>query len=43
MRLSGPAGGEDPEADPRVAATVHLLHRRSGWAWTLGAAGRWLP
>lgn len=38
MLQSGPAGGEDPDADPRVAATVRLLHRRRGWAWTLGAS-----
>ena len=30
--------GMDPDTDPRVAATVHLLHRRRGWAWTLGAS-----
>jgi hypothetical protein len=46
MRPGGRAGvsplsGEqvlDPGTDPRVAATVHLLHRRRGWAWTLGAS-----
>jgi hypothetical protein len=38
MRVSGPAGGEDPGSDPRVAAIVRLLHRRRGWAWTLGAS-----
>jgi hypothetical protein len=30
--------GLDPDADPRVAAAVHLLHRRRGWAWTLGGS-----
>src|SRR5215472_13941757 len=46
MWPSGPADtppapgpqGMDPDTDPRVAATVHLLHRRRGWAWTLGAS-----
>ena len=26
------------DADPKVAATVHLLHRRRGWVWTLTAS-----
>lgn len=46
MRPSGtsdvpPAPGEqgvDPGNDPRVAAFRYLLHRRRGWAWTLGAS-----
>jgi hypothetical protein len=38
MQLGGPGGGEDPDTDSRVAAAVHLLHRRRGWAWTLGAS-----
>jgi hypothetical protein len=25
----------NPDTDPAVAATVRLLHRRRGWAWTL--------
>jgi uncharacterized membrane protein len=36
-----PASAEqsvDPDTDPRVAAVVYLLHRRRGWAWTLGAS-----
>ena len=28
--------GGDP--DPRVPAAVHLMHRRRGWAWTLGGS-----
>jgi len=28
----------DPDTEPRVAAIVHLLHRRRGWAWTLGGS-----
>jgi hypothetical protein len=28
----------DPDAEALVAATVRLLHRRRGWAWTLGAS-----
>lgn len=27
-------GGQDPGTGPGVAATVRLLHRRRGWAWT---------
>jgi hypothetical protein len=42
MRPSGPAAsgeqGLDPDTDPRVAASVYLLHRRRGWAWTLGGS-----
>ena len=36
-----PASGQqsvDPDTDPRVAAAVNLLHRRRGWAWTLGGS-----
>jgi len=29
-----PAGTADPDTHPEVAATVRLLHRRRGWAWT---------
>ena len=39
--MSAPAPSEnvvDPDGDPDVAATVHLLHRRRGWAWTLGGS-----
>jgi hypothetical protein len=39
--VTTPAPGQqglDPDTDPRVAATVHLLHRRRGWAWTLGGS-----
>jgi uncharacterized membrane protein len=34
------AGGNvtDPDTHPDVAAAVHLLHRRRGWAWTLGGS-----
>jgi hypothetical protein len=28
------AAGASPESEPDVAATVRLLHRRRGWAWT---------
>ncbi len=28
----------DPDNDPAVRATVRLLHRRRGWAWTLGGS-----
>jgi hypothetical protein len=46
MRPSGPAvvptapgeQGANPDNDPRVAAFRYLLHRRRGWAWTLGAS-----
>jgi hypothetical protein len=35
----GRSGGVIPaDADPGVAPTVRLLHRRRGWAWTLGAS-----
>jgi hypothetical protein len=36
-----PAPGEqgvDTNKDPRVAGFMYLLHRRRGWAWTLGAS-----
>ena len=39
--MTTPAAGQeglDPDTDPRVGATVHLLHRRRGWAWTLGGS-----
>jgi len=39
--VTTPAPGQpglDPDTDPRVAATVHLLRRRRGWAWTLGGS-----
>jgi hypothetical protein len=39
--MSAPSPSEklvDPDTDPGVAATVHLLHRRRGWGWTLGGS-----
>src|SRR5262245_33311723 len=46
MRPSRPADvpptpgeqGADPDTDPRVTAVMYRLHRRRGWAWTLGAS-----
>jgi len=39
--MSVPAPGQnlaDPDTNPEVAATVYMLHRRRGWAWTLGGS-----
>jgi hypothetical protein len=33
-----PSPGHSGGADPGVSAAVRLLHRRRGWAWTLGAS-----
>jgi hypothetical protein len=33
-----PPDTADTDADPRVAATIRLLHRRRGWAWTTVAS-----
>lgn len=35
--MSAPPPG-DLDQDASIAATVHLLHRRRGWAWTLGSS-----
>ena len=34
----GPGGGQETAADPRVAVTVRLLHRRHGWSVTATCA-----
>jgi hypothetical protein len=36
--MSAPPPGDLVDPDTSIAAVVHLLHRRRGWAWALGSS-----